>query len=92
MTVTVTVNIIDIFICILIFIYSLISQSSPYYDNTNTPLIVSIVSPIGRYSIINMPLDSKTHRNLGYSFIQFSTVNDLIIAYENVLIPFSSYC
>ena len=37
-----------------------------------------------------MPLDSKTHRNLGYSFIQFSTVNDLIVAYENVIIPFFS--
>ena len=31
-----------------------------------------------------MPLDSKTHRNLGYSFIQFNSINDLITAYENV--------
>ena len=39
---------------------------------------------VGKYSIINMPLDSKTHRNLGYSFIQFNSINDLITAYENV--------
>ena len=36
--------------------------------------------------MINMPLDSKTHRNLGYSFIQFNSVQDLIVAYENVRI------
>ena len=33
-----------------------------------------------------MPLDSKTHRNLGYSFIQFTSVDDLITAYEHVWI------
>ena len=31
-----------------------------------------------------MPLDSKTHRNLGYSFIQFNTIEDLIFGYECV--------
>lgn len=31
-----------------------------------------------------MPLDSKTHRNLGYSFIQFNTIEDLIYGYECV--------
>ena len=38
----------------------------------------------GKYSIMNMPLDSKTHRNLGYCFIQFNTVEDLIVAYDCV--------
>ena len=31
-----------------------------------------------------MPQDSKTRRNLGYCFIQFNTVADLIHAYECV--------
>lgn len=31
-----------------------------------------------------MPLDPKTHRNLGYSFIQFHSVNDLITAYKRL--------
>lgn len=38
----------------------------------------------GRYTILNMPLDSKTHRNLGYSFIQFHSIDDLIVAYKGV--------
>ena len=38
----------------------------------------------GKYSIMNMPLDSKTHRNLGYCFIQFNTVEDLFVAYDCV--------
>ena len=45
---------------------------------------------VGKYSIINMPLDSKTHRNLGYSFIQFNSINDLITAYENVWLAWRS--
>ena len=38
----------------------------------------------GKYTILNMPLDSKTHRNLGYSFIQFQSIEDLIVAYRGV--------
>lgn len=38
----------------------------------------------GKFSIMNMPLDSKTHRNLGYCFIQFNSIPDLIEAYKNV--------
>lgn len=38
----------------------------------------------GKFSIMNMPLDSKTHRNLGYCFIQFDSIPDLIEAYINV--------
>ena len=38
----------------------------------------------GKYTILNMPLDSKTHRNLGYSFIQFQSIEDLITAYHGV--------
>lgn len=37
-----------------------------------------------KYTILNMPLDSKTHRNLGYSFIQFKSIEDLITAYKEV--------
>lgn len=39
---------------------------------------------MGKYTILNMPLDSKTHRNLGYSFIQFHTIQDLITVYKEV--------
>ena len=39
---------------------------------------------MGKYTILNMPLDSKTHRNLGYSFIQFHTIQDLITVYNEV--------
>lgn len=45
----------------------------------------------GKYTILNMPLDSKTHRNLGYSFIQFHSVDDLIVAYKAVLFIFIYY-
>ena len=38
----------------------------------------------GKFSIMNMPLDSKTHRNLGYCFIQFNSIPDLIEAYNHV--------
>ena len=31
-----------------------------------------------------MPIDSRTHRNLGYSFIQFNSVEDLITAYKSL--------
>ena len=53
--------------------------------------LCEILDPLvkGRYTILNMPLDSKTHRNLGYSFIQFSSVEDLIKAYQSVFFLYS---
>lgn len=48
--------------------------------------LCEILDPLvkGKYTILNMPLDSKTHRNLGYSFIQFHSIEDLIVAYQGV--------
>lgn len=37
------------------------------------------------YSIVSLPLDSDTHRNLGYCFVKFKSVDDLIRAYEHVV-------
>ena len=36
------------------------------------------------YNIVSLPLDSDTHRNLGYCFVKFRSVDDLIRAYEHV--------
>ncbi|KAM7453739.1 hypothetical protein BLSTO_05510 [Blastocystis sp. subtype 1] len=45
--------------------------------------VMDMIVP-GRYKILNMPIDSRTHRNLGYSFIQFNSVEDLITAYKSL--------
>lgn len=37
------------------------------------------------YNIVSLPLDSDTHRNLGYCFVKFKSVDDLIRAYEHVV-------
>ena len=36
------------------------------------------------YNIVSLPLDSDTHRNLGYCFVKFKSVDDLIRAYEHM--------
>ncbi|CBK22042.2 uncharacterized protein [Blastocystis hominis] len=36
------------------------------------------------YNIVSLPLDSDTHRNLGYCFVKFRSVDDLIRAYEHM--------
>lgn len=36
------------------------------------------------YNIVSLPLDVDTRRNLGYCFVKFSSVEDLIRAYEHV--------
>lgn len=38
------------------------------------------------YNIVSLPLDSDTHRNLGYCFVKFESVDDLIRAYEHVVL------